>query len=108
MYDGTYNRTCQRAVAQVELCNVVAKLADVRREREARFVASQIHVHALCLHTNNHKRQFSCGCGRMVHMNDQQSTRHVARNIQLTSDRIAAHVELFQIDKLPELLGQCS
>ena len=107
MYVGAYNRTCQRAVAQAELCNVVAKLADVRRKCEARFVARQTHLHhALCLRSNNRKRQFSCGCGRMVHMNDQQSTRHVARNIQLALENILLEPELSQVHEVAELLGQ--
>ena len=46
----TYNRTCQRAVVQVERRNVVAKLADVRREREARCVAMKRNAYALCLY----------------------------------------------------------
>ena len=56
---GTYNRTCQRAVAQVEIRNVATNLADVRSEREARCVARERNAYALCLHANNFKRQFS-------------------------------------------------
>ena len=59
MYAGTYNCTCQQAIAQIELCNIVAKLADTRTERETRFVVSQSKGHALRRHANNFKRQVS-------------------------------------------------
>ena len=42
----------QRAVAQVQLRDVVAELADVARQREARLVVAEIDFAALGLHAD--------------------------------------------------------
>ena len=48
-------RTFQRAIREVELRDIVAKLADVRREREARLVAPKLNFDARRPHANNLK-----------------------------------------------------
>ena len=61
-------RTCQRAIAEVEFCDVVAKLANVRWECEA-LVASKAATtavltamwnNALGFHANNLNGQLAC------------------------------------------------
>ena len=52
--------TCQRAEREVELCDAVAKLVDVRRKSKA-IVASEAELanDALRFHANDCERQFS-------------------------------------------------
>ena len=49
----------QRAIPQSELRDVVAELADVARQREAR-VHVEVDLAALGLHADNLERQLTC------------------------------------------------
>ena len=53
-------RTVERATAQVELRDVVAELADVAWQREARVVVIEANLAALGLHADNLERQLTC------------------------------------------------
>ena len=52
-------RTLERALPQIELRDVVAELADVARQREAR-VFIETDLAALCRHANELERQLAC------------------------------------------------
>ena len=56
----TAQPTLQRALRQVELCDIVAELADVTRQREARIVAAKVDGAALRLHADDRERQLAC------------------------------------------------
>ena len=49
----------KRAPAQVEVCDIVAELADVAWQREA-LVVFERHVAALGLHADEREREFAC------------------------------------------------
>ena len=53
-------RTAERAIAQVELRNVVAELADVARQREAGLVAAEANHASLRLHADELERELAC------------------------------------------------
>ena len=55
-----HTRTVQRAIAQVELRDVVAELADVARQREAGLVAVEFDRAPLRLHADELERDFPC------------------------------------------------
>ena len=55
-----HTRTMQRAIAQVERCDVVAELADVARQREAGLVVAEDDIAPLRLHANELKRELAC------------------------------------------------
>ena len=59
VYAGFNTRTLERAAAQVELCDIVAQLADVARQREA-LVPTQRDVASLCLHADELERELTC------------------------------------------------
>ena len=50
----------QRAAGQVELRDVVAELADVARQCEARVVAVEVDAAPLGLHADDRERELSC------------------------------------------------
>ena len=52
-------RTCQRAIREVEFGDVVAKLANVRRKCEARVVV-EAYIDSLRFHANNLEGKLAC------------------------------------------------
>ena len=52
VYVGCNTRTLERAIGQVELCEIVAQLADVARQREARLVAAERNCAPLGSHAD--------------------------------------------------------
>ena len=50
----------ERAIVQVELCDIVAQLADVARQREAGVVAGELDLTPLCLHADELERELAC------------------------------------------------
>ena len=54
-------QTCQRVIREVEFCDIVAKLANVRWKCEA-LVAVESNVDSVCLHADNLERQLACAC----------------------------------------------
>ena len=52
--------TCQRALREIKIGDVVTKLADVRREREALVAVKSAFAYvAFCLHADNLEWQLS-------------------------------------------------
>ena len=58
-------RTVQRAFRQVECRDVVAELANVARQREARLVVSEDDIAALRLHADDLEGQLPCARDRI-------------------------------------------
>ena len=50
----------QRAAFQGELCDVVAELADVARQRETGLVVAEVDIAPLCLHADELERELTC------------------------------------------------
>ena len=61
-------QTCQRAIREVEFCDIVAKLANVRWKCEA-LVAAESNVDSVCLHADNIEGQLACVRVRKHHCN---------------------------------------
>ena len=79
---GATQCTLQRAVAQIELRDVIAELADVARQREALVVGeAELSDDALCLHANELEGQLSCAHDSHVravvlHWSNTRNNRH--------------------------------
>ena len=92
-------RTCQRAIREVELYDIVAKLANIRWKCEA-SVASQSNVDSLCLHANHFEGQLACACTPRSTQNRSYSNKcemPAKAYTTLTLQFVVAYVEGLQI-----------
>ena len=92
-------RTCQRAMREVELYDIVAKLANIRWKCEA-SVASQSNVDSLCLHANHFEGQLACACTPRSTQNRSYSNKcemPAKAYTTLTLQFVVAYVEGLQI-----------
>ena len=87
-------RTCQRAVREVEFCDVVAKLANIQWECEALIVAeSELRNDAFRLHANNLEGQLAFA-HTPSRTKSARSVGALSTDAELTSQIVVAEVDL--------------